>query len=71
MSDTTRAPTLLTDALFTPLTTYTHNVYSVKGNQQAATLTRIGIALADSRGDIQLFINPEHATGKVLLCKKD
>ncbi len=71
MSDTSRAPALLPDALFNPLTTYTHNVYAVKGNLQDATLTRIGVALADSRGDIQLFINPDHATGKVLLYKKD
>lgn len=71
MSDNTPAPASLLDAVFTPLTAYTHNVYSVKGNRQAVTLTKIGVALADSQGDIQLFINPASATGKVLLYKKD
>ncbi|MDL3894444.1 hypothetical protein QR278_22060 [Salmonella enterica] len=37
----------------------------------AMTLTKIGVAQANSQGDIQLFINPDCATGKVLLYRKD
>ena len=53
------------------MTEYTHNVYSVKGDRLALTLTKIGVARANSQGDIQLFINPDRATGKVLLYRKD
>ena len=67
MPDITPAPASLLEAVFTPMTEYTHNVYSVKGDRLAMTLTKIGVAQANSQGDIQLFINPDCATGKVLL----
>ncbi|MFL4244466.1 hypothetical protein [Escherichia coli] len=68
MPDITPAPASLLEAVFTE---YTHNVYSVKGDRLAMTLTKIGVAQANSQGDIQLFINPDCATGKVLLYRKD
>ncbi|MBB8276559.1 hypothetical protein HEK64_021865 [Escherichia coli] len=71
MPDITPAPASLLDAVFAPMTEYTHNVYSVKGDRLALTLTKIGVARANSKGDIQLFINPDCATGKVLLYRKD
>ncbi|HIA5878273.1 TPA: hypothetical protein ACWQU1_004582 [Escherichia coli] len=71
MPDITPAPASLLEAVFTPMTEYTHNVYSVKGDRLAMTLTKIGVAQANSQGDIQLFINPDCATGKVLLYRKD
>lgn len=71
MPDITPAPASLLEAVFTPMTEYTHNVYSVKGDRLAMTLTKIGVAQANSQGDIQLFIKPDCATGKVLLYRKD
>ncbi|MEY6426071.1 hypothetical protein WJF77_22935, partial [Salmonella enterica subsp. enterica serovar Corvallis] len=46
MPDITPAPASLLEAVFTPMTEYTHNVYSVKGDRLAMTLTKIGVAQA-------------------------
>lgn len=48
MPDITPAPASLLEAVFTPMTEYTHNVYSVKGDRLAMTLTKIGVAQANS-----------------------
>lgn len=70
MDDKTLSAAALIAAAGTTVTDHTHIAYAVTTDGKT-TLTKIGVALINARGDLTLSLNPEHTTANITLCRKD
>lgn len=70
MDDKNLSAAELIAATGTTVTDHTHIAYAVNTDGKT-TLTKIGVALLNARGDLNLSLDPEYTTTNIILCRKE
>jgi hypothetical protein len=70
MDDKALSAAALIAAAGTTVNDHTHIAYAVDTDDKT-TLTKIGFALINARGDLTLSLDPKHTTANIILCRKD